>query len=153
MDVIDRPKRNGGNADRVYTAGTFCKNPLSMIAMNAVVRMLLKDGDRICSDLNEKTGRLVEILNRTFEHHRSKIRVFNFGSFFRFAYDGNLSFVYQPKELQYFYVAMILNGVYIWEGRTCFLSTAHASEDLDRIIWAAEKAVLDLRDAAIVGGS
>ncbi len=44
-----------------------------------------------------------------------------FGSLFRFAGRGSMD----P-----FYYALANNGVYLWEGRSCFLSTAHTDDDL-----------------------
>src|SRR5260370_33579025 len=45
-----------------------------------------------------------------------------------------------------FDAGMLSRGVYIIEGGTSFLSTAHTDDDLDRVIEAAVQTVRELRD-------
>lgn len=40
---------------------------------------------------------------------------------------------------------MLDKGIYIWEGRNCFLSTAHTLEDIERIVQAIKESVNELR--------
>src|SRR5690606_37283404 len=62
-----------------------------------------------------------------------------FASLFRFVGASDL-----------FYLQLIQNGVYVWEGRTCFLSTAHTDDDLARVQEAVVNAVRSLREQGLL---
>ncbi|ORB88280.1 MupA/Atu3671 family FMN-dependent luciferase-like monooxygenase [Mycobacterium persicum] len=133
-----------------YTAGTFCRHPLAMAAARAVLRKLSDDGLRLTSRLNQRTDEMRAELNARFADLGVPFAMHNFGSFFRFSINGNLSFAYQPVEMDYFNAAMLTKGVYIAEGGTCFLSTAHSDADIERVIDAAGGAARELRDAGLL---
>jgi glutamate-1-semialdehyde aminotransferase/non-ribosomal peptide synthetase component F/acyl carrier protein len=132
--------------DRIYTAGTFCKNPLTVAAALAASRELLRRGNDLQSTLNSTTDRFLADVNRRLEDLGVPVRAYNTGSFFRFAQGANLSFVYTPFEMELFFLEMANNGVYMSEGGTSFLSTAHGEEDLRRIADAAVAAARTIRD-------
>jgi acyl transferase domain-containing protein len=119
-----------------FFAGTFNKNPLTLAAAQAVLAELRRQGPELQSRLNERTDRLVDELNDLFVGEHLPIHVAHFGSLFRFEFKGNLDA---------FYYHLLNQGLYLWEGRTCFLSTAHEDADLRRIVDAAEVAVGKLR--------
>ncbi|WP_239376928.1 MupA/Atu3671 family FMN-dependent luciferase-like monooxygenase [Frankia sp. Cj5] len=148
-DVMDRVDGGAGAATTptTYTAGTYCRHPLAMAAAHAVLSEFRRDGGRIQTELNTRTDRMRAELNDRFAALGVPITVHNFGSFFRFAVNGNLSFVHQPLEMDYFNAAMLTKGIYIVEGGTCFLSTAHTDEDIDQIIEGATSSARELRDA------
>ncbi|ETZ99688.1 mycosubtilin synthase subunit A domain protein [Mycobacterium kansasii 732] len=133
-----------------YTAGTFCRHPLAMAAARAVLGKLRDDGLRLTGRLNERTDELRAELNARFSDLGVPFAMHNFGSFFRFSINGNLSFAYQPVEMDYFNAAMLTKGVYIAEGGTCFLSTAHSDADIERVIAAAGSATRELRDVGLL---
>jgi hypothetical protein len=41
-------------------------------------------------------------------------------------------------------------GVYTWEGRTCFVTTAHTDEDLDYVVTAVKESVAELRSGGFL---
>ena len=45
----------------------------------------------------------------------------------RFNYTGNMDLLFYH---------LLTKGVYVWEWRNCFLSTAHTDEDVDHIVRA-----------------
>lgn len=45
---------------------------------------------------------------------------------------------------------MILRGVYTWERRICYLSSAHSDSDVDKIINAVKESVEDLRAGGFI---
>jgi len=136
-----------------YTAGTYCKHPLAIAASRAVVDQLLRAGPALQEDLNRRSDVFAQELNRRMVQIGAPIAVHNFGSFFRFAENGNLSFVYQPLEMDLFNASMIAKGIYIVEGGTAFLSTAHTDDDVERIIDAAESTALELVDSGFWDGA
>jgi glutamate-1-semialdehyde aminotransferase len=65
---------------------------------------------------------------------------------FRFApLEG--SALFPPLNVELLHYHLIASGVYVWEGRLCFLSTSHTDDDLRRVIRAAQHATDALRDA------
>ncbi|HSS48117.1 MAG TPA: amino acid adenylation domain-containing protein [Thermoanaerobaculia bacterium] len=68
------------------------------------------------------------------------LRVVHFGSLFRFVV---------PPEWRFgilFFYHLAARGIFTWEGRTCFLSTAHTAVDLEQVIEAVQASALALRD-------
>ncbi|MGV6938703.1 hypothetical protein ACWA2B_25265 [Paenibacillus sp. CMM36] len=75
-------------------------------------------------------------LNSYFTDEQIPIKIVHFGSLFRFVLKG---------DLELFFYHMLEKGIYIWEGRNCFLSTAHTEEDIALIIQAVKDSVDELR--------
>jgi amino acid adenylation domain-containing protein len=146
MDGIDGGFWNYGDAsypqaDTTFFAGTFCKHPLAMAASLAVLKEIKKQGPTLQAQLNQRTTRLVEHLNHYFEQENVPIRMVHFGSLFRFSYSGNLDLLYYH---------LLDKGVYVWEGRNCFLSTAHTDEDIDYLIQAVKDTIKALQEGGFL---
>ncbi|MBR8834204.1 MAG: amino acid adenylation domain-containing protein [Stigonema ocellatum SAG 48.90 = DSM 106950] len=129
-------------AERTFFAGTFNKPPLAMASARAVLKYLQSQGSQLQERLNQRTNRFVENLNAFFAEQQVDLQVVNFGSLFRFTFKGNMDL---------FFYHLIEKGVYVWEGRTCFLSTAHTEEDLDWIIQAVKESVEEMRQGGFFG--
>jgi len=134
--------------EKTFYAGTFCKHPLTMATSLAVLKHLKTQGATLQQRLNQRTTQLAETLNSYFKQNDIPIQVVHFGSLFRFALASNLSYVYQPLEMDLFYYHLIEKGVYTWEGRICFLSTAHTDDDIKYVINAVKESAKALQ----VGG-
>lgn len=122
--------------ERTFFGGTFCQHPMVIPVANAVLKHMKAQGPELQENLNKKTDRMAKTLNTYFEENKIPIRVSHFASLFRFEMMGNLDL---------FYYHMIERGVYIWEWRLCFLTTAHTEEDVEFIIQAAKESAEDLR--------
>lgn len=127
-----------------YSAGTFSKHPLTLAASWAVLQEIQAHPE-LYEELNTRTAQLAKQLNQIFEQAAVPLRMVHFGSFFRFSANDNLSFVYQPLELDLFFYHLIANGVYVWEGRTCFLSTAHGDTEINSIVQAVIKTIEQMK--------
>jgi glutamate-1-semialdehyde-2,1-aminomutase len=150
MDAIDGGAWQFGDASypastSTFFAGTFSGHPLTMAATVAVLKHLKESGPALQAGITAKTERLVRELNDYFEAEGFAIRVNHAGSLFRFVFFDNYSVEFQPIEANLFFYHMTLRGVYIWEGHTCFLSTAHSEADVDRIIRAGRESAQALR--------
>ncbi|HLX08814.1 MAG TPA: amino acid adenylation domain-containing protein, partial [Thermoanaerobaculia bacterium] len=117
---------------RTYFAGTFCKHPLAMAAARAVVDRLEQDGGELQRRLNRRTAEMAARLNRWFAAERLPVRIVHFSSLFLFELAAHVPYA------DLFFFHLIENGVFVWEGRTCFLSTAHSDADVERIVAAVE---------------
>ena len=128
-------------AERTAFGGTFCQHPMSMVAARAVLRHLKAQGPALQETLNARTGRLVETLNSFFRDEEVPITATNFSSLFRFEFSSNLDLLFYH---------MLEKGIYIWEWRSCFLSTAHTDEDVARFTTAVQETVDEMRRGGFV---
>lgn len=115
---------------RTFVAGTFCHHPSAMAAAKASLNHIKSYGNELQERLNQQTTQLAEQLNNYFISRGVAITVVHFGSLFRFVLKEN-------NELFFYY--LISRGVYVWEGRNCFLSTVHSEEDIQYV----KEAVID----------
>jgi glutamate-1-semialdehyde aminotransferase len=81
-----------------------------------MVELLRADEGRVLQELNDTTTAFCQRQNDFFRAGGYPVALANFGSLLRFQ---NLD-----KQHPLFY-QLLQNGVYVWEGRTCFLSPAH----------------------------
>ncbi|MEO6985473.1 MAG: amino acid adenylation domain-containing protein [Paralcaligenes sp.] len=125
--------------DRTFFAGTFNKNPLAMANAQAVLRYLEAQGPGLQDSLNRRTEKFAARLNVVLAEEESGISVHHFASLFRFIGASDL-----------FYNHLIQNGVYVWEGRTCFLSTAHGDQDLDEVEQAVRASIRAMRASGML---
>lgn len=128
-------------AETTFLAGTFCKHPLSMVASLAVLGELERQGPALQERLNARTSRLINNITKLFEENKVPIKVNNFGSLFYFSVAGNMDL---------FFYHLLEKGVYIWEGKTCFLSAAHTDEDIDFIEKCFRDSVSELQQAGFL---
>jgi glutamate-1-semialdehyde-2,1-aminomutase len=124
-----------------FFAGTFSKNPLTMVAARAALQQMRMEGGKLQQQLNQQTTQLAATLNTFFQQEGTPIEVKHFASFFRLVFTGNTSEFYLPIEFELLFYHLIQKGVYIWEGRTCFLSTAHTEADMNHVIQAVKDSV------------
>jgi amino acid adenylation domain-containing protein len=146
MDPIDGGLWEYGDtsypqASRVVFGGTFCQHPLAMSTTLATLRYIKDQGPALQEKLNERTERLANELNAYFRAEQVPIEVVYFGSLFRFSFSGNL-------ELLFYH--MMEKGVFIWEWRNYFLSTAHSEEDIDFVIGVVKESVQALRAGGFI---
>ncbi|MRN54975.1 non-ribosomal peptide synthetase [Paenibacillus monticola] len=126
---------------RTFVAGTFCQHPLTMNAALAVLQRLQEEGPALQEEVNRKTAVLADTLNIYFKAEQLPLHIARFGSLFRFV---------QKTDLELLYYLLIEKGVYIWEGRNCFLSTAHTMGDVEQIINAVKSSIEELRNAGFL---
>lgn len=120
---------------KTFVGGTFCTHPLTMDVAYATLRYINEQGQPLYTSLNEKTATMVNRLNTFFKENNVSIQMVHFGSLFRFV---------SYSDLELFFYHLIHKKLYIWEGRNCFLSTAHSDEDIEFIIQAVKETVADL---------
>jgi len=146
MDPIDGGMWNYSDTtypviNRVVFGGTFCQHPLAMTASLATLKHLKANGTILQNELNTKTSRFAEELNSWFNQEQVPIQIAWFGSLFRFEFSSNF-------ELLFYH--MNLRGVFVWEWRNCFMSTAHSQQDIDRVIEVVKESVLAMREGGFI---
>jgi polyketide synthase PksJ len=128
-------------AETTFFGGTFCMHPLAMSAALATLRHLKREGPELQRRLNERTSQLAAGLNAYFEGEELPLRIANFGSLFRFVHSGNMDL---------FYYHLLERGIYIWEWRSCFLSTAHTPQDFDDFARSIKDSLAEMREGGLL---
>jgi len=156
MDVVDGGAWEDGPgqavAETTYIGSTFENHPATVAGALATLRHFRDQGSALQDRLNAETEYLATTLNTMFRRAGTPIRVMHYGSLFRFTWKGNASYAHQPLAMEVFHFHLLLRGIYLWEGRTCFLSTAHTRADVERVIAAAGEAVEAMRDGGFITG-
>jgi glutamate-1-semialdehyde aminotransferase len=124
-----------------FVAGTFCHHPLAMAASLKTLETLNQSNGKLLKDLNQTTELFCAGLNDFFNEKGYPLSVSNFASLFRFNTIGKWNLLYYQ---------LLLNGVYIWEGRNCFLSPAHTPEVLAALEEKIRLSCLQLEEQGIV---
>jgi glutamate-1-semialdehyde aminotransferase len=150
MDAIDGGQWAFGDdsapqTDVIFYAGTYFKHPLSLAAAKAVLTELKNTGSHHQDKASETTDYICSTLNRWFDENKVPINIKYFGSMFRFESFGAYALHLEPLEMELMFFNMILRGVYTWERRICYLSSAHEKNDADIIINAVKESVEDIR--------
>lgn len=124
-----------------FVAGTFCHHPLSMAASLKILEILNQSNGKLLKDLNESTETFCTRLNSFFSTNGYQLSVNHFASLFRF---------HTPGKLNLLYYQLLLNGVYVWEGRNCFLTPAHTPEVLATLEEKIKLSCLQLEEQGIM---
>ena len=149
LDALDGGAWSFGDASRpeigvTFFAGTFVRHPLALAAARAVLLRLRESGPELQRELNLRTTKFVERLNRLAQEVGAPVRVKHFASWFMFEL---------PQELQFaslFFAFMRDKGVHIWEGRPGFLTLAHTDADLDQIATAFLETLAEMQAATFL---
>ncbi|MBL7665784.1 MAG: aminotransferase class III-fold pyridoxal phosphate-dependent enzyme [Bacteriovoracaceae bacterium] len=146
MDFIDGGEWRFGDQsipqnNLTFFAGTFCKHPLAMAASYEALSKLKNEGKELIEKLNNRTTAMVKRLNDFFTEKAIGLELVSFGSLFRFKFQSNMDWLF---------IALNLEGVYIWEGRNMFLSTAHTDADVDFFVNKVQKVVNELIDVGYI---
>jgi len=150
MDAVDGGFWQYGDHSRpeaevMFFGGTFCRHPLALASSLAVLRHMEEEGPALQQSVNGKTARLARELNAFFVLERVPMLVQHFGSLFRFESYGKYALLLQPLEMDLFFYLLMGRGIYTWERRICFLSTAHSDQDVDLVVAAVKESIRELR--------
>ena len=146
MNGVDGGMWNYGDssypqAETTFVGGTFCLHPLAMATSLAVLKHIKQQGPALYQELNQKTARFARKLDQFFEAEQIPIQTTTFGSLFRFTFKGN-------RDLLFFH--LLEKGIYIWEWRSCFVSTAHTDDDLDQVVERVKQSIYEMRQGGML---
>jgi amino acid adenylation domain-containing protein len=139
LDALDGGQWRYGDesfpaAETTFFAGTYNKHPLAMASARATLQRIAETGETLYRELEASSADLAARLDRCFEAAGTSMRINRFGSLFRFTHNDNADA---------FLFALRTRGVFVWEGRNCFLSTAHGPEEIAAIERAVAGALAD----------
>jgi glutamate-1-semialdehyde aminotransferase/aryl carrier-like protein len=130
-------------ADTTLFTGTFFRHPWTMAAAKAVLQQLAARSG-LQRELGEATAWLATTLNRQLEQAGLPLRVEHFGSLFTFVATAPWPWT----DLLFFH--LLERGIYIWERRVCYLSTAHTREDLEQVAAAVDASLCEMADGGFL---
>lgn len=130
-----------------FFAGTFVRHPLAMAAAKAMLLHLKEKGPELQAELAGRTDRMLGDLNRYFSAHQVPLHIEHFTSLW-YPHFGS-----EVKLGSLLYYHLREKGLHIWEGRPCFLSTAHTAEDEAFIEHAFKLSVAEMQLGGFLPGS
>ncbi|RKN07607.1 type I polyketide synthase [Streptomyces radicis] len=119
-------------------AGTFSKHPLTMAVAQRMIWHLKKESPRLQNSLTDRTADVARRINAHAAAHGYPLEVEYFSSLFRIGVDAS------PLAEDMFFLGLLTRGIYVWEGRTCFLSAAHTEADCTRLVEAVAEAAAEV---------
>jgi amino acid adenylation domain-containing protein len=122
-----------------FFAGTFVRHPLAMAAAKAMLLHLKKEGPQLQAGLAERTRRMLGELNDHLREQRVPLQLDHFTSVWYPHFDAEVKY----GSLLYYHLRE--KGLHIWEGRPCFLSTAHTADDEAFIQQAFKSSVAEMQ--------
>ncbi|XBS67978.1 aminotransferase class III-fold pyridoxal phosphate-dependent enzyme [Acerihabitans sp. KWT182] len=142
LDAIDGGDWSFGDdsypaTEATFFGGTYFQHPLSMTAAHATLIALKSQGMALSQTLAKKTDLLAARLNQLFHERRLPITACSFSSFFRLMHRENFDLLYYN---------LLLRGIYIWEWRCWFLSAAHETTHMDRVVDAFRESLDELAE-------
>lgn len=134
---------------KVYQAGTFSGNPVSVTAGYTVLRLLAKERNKIYLKLEKNCEKLRKALLDLTADYGLEAQVNGLASMFQIFFSQSPVSDYATAKLsdtQMFYsyfTELLKQGVFIPPSQfeTCFLSTAHSEEDINGTMAAFDKAL------------
>lgn len=149
MDAIDGGPWNYGDDSfpksvKTFFGGTFCKHPLTLAAMNAAADKLIEEGPALHEKVNALAARIQEELNDFFRSTGIPMKIVRYASLFRFISEGSYNMLFRPIEMDIFFYSLMEKGIFTWERRICFLSTAHTTDEVVTIIEKVRETVYEM---------
>jgi len=149
MDAIDGGDWTYGDKsypreETTFFAGTFFKHPWVMTAALAVLQEIEQRGSELYEQLGKVTADFAANLNTFFREEDLPFEVVSYHSFFMIQPKPEVK---HPDLLMYHLLA---KGIYVWEGGSYFLSTAHTAQDIEKVMQAVKESVLELREGGFV---
>ncbi|MCW4022752.1 MAG: glutamate-1-semialdehyde 2,1-aminomutase [Candidatus Bathyarchaeota archaeon] len=133
----------------VYQAGTFSGNPVSVAAGSAVLQTLQKNKDEIYPKIERNCQKLAGAIKDLAGNYNIPAQVNNIASMFQIFFSANPITDYtsakmsDTQKFSVYFHELLKKGVFIAPSQfeTCFLSTAHTQEDLQKTVEAVDDAL------------
>ena len=142
--------------EKVFYGGTFNGNLLCVASGLAMLSTLKQKKDDLYDYINRQGDRLRNEVNQFCQQDRMDVQVIGIGSGFFTHFTKNE--IHSTRDLAgqnleargAFYPHLLKNGVFIPDAHLGFLSAAHTDEDVDAVIQAHKKALMELRELGLL---
>jgi len=137
---------------KVYQAGTYSGNPISVAAAIATLNLLRDGGDDFYSRMNAKCESVVKPLQRLIHESNLKLQINHIASMFQVFFaetpvtDYKNAKTADNSKFMSYHAKLLDNGVFVPPSQfeTCFLSSAHSAGDLEKTVEVLSAVLLDL---------
>jgi glutamate-1-semialdehyde 2,1-aminomutase len=138
---------------KVYQAGTYNGNPVSVTASLRVLSFLLERRESFYSEMEEKCGQIVKSLRRILDELGLGLQINHIASMFQLFFTGQRVCDYASamkadnSRYMEFHRRLLEQGIFLPPSQyeTCFLSLAHTSDDIDKTVKGFETALRQLQ--------
>jgi glutamate-1-semialdehyde 2,1-aminomutase len=138
---------------KVYQAGTYNGNPVSVTASLRVLSFLLERRESFYSEMEEKCGQIVKSLRRILDELGLGLQINHIASMFQLFFTDQRVCDYasamKADNSRYMEVhrRLLEQGIFLPPSQyeTCFLSLAHTSDDIDKTVKGFETALRRLQ--------
>ena len=134
---------------KVYQAGTFSGNPVSVTAGLTILKTLSEKKKEIYPKLEKNCAELTKALTDLVQSYDMQAQVYNIASMYQVFFTNEEVIDYacakhsDAKMFMRYFHELLRQGVFIPPSQfeTCFVSAAHSEEDLKQTINAFDKAL------------
>ncbi|MGC3988627.1 MAG: aminotransferase class III-fold pyridoxal phosphate-dependent enzyme [Chthoniobacteraceae bacterium] len=130
-----------------FFAGTYVRHPLAMAASHAMLSHLKEQGPGLQQRLAERTKAMIDEINAFAAGRGIPLHIERCASLFYFHFPADIT----HGSLLWFHLRE--KGLHIWEGRPCFLSTAHTEEDVREIVRIFKESLVELQQGGFLPGA
>jgi len=134
---------------KVYQAGTFSGNPISVTAGLATLRTIQRKSSAFYRELELKNKRISDTVRDLAEDHGLPVQVNNVASMFQVFFGGSEVYDYESAKkadkarFMRYHKKLLKRGIFIPPSQfeTCFISSEHSEEDVRKTIEAMEESM------------
>jgi len=139
--------QNIAPAGKVYQAGTYSGNPVSVAAALATLKTIKHKGAAFYEQLSFKREKIMKTLETVAEEHAVAVQVNGVASMFQIFFTDNPVYDYKTakasdtKKFMVYHKKLLENCVFIPPSQfeTCFISSEHSGQDIKKTIDVAKK--------------
>lgn len=134
---------------KVYQAGTYSGNPVSVTAALETLRLLRDKRESFYPEIENKCKEIVRRLRMVIDENDLRLQINHVASMFQVfftekpVYDYKTAKTADNKKFMLYQRRLLDKGIFIppsqWE--TCFLSSEHSEQDIQRTIEVAEETI------------
>lgn len=137
-------------AGKVYQAGTYCGNPISVVAGLATLKFISGKKQSFYSELANKCRSIVEPLKKEVKDSGLKVHINHVASMFQLFFTDIAVQDYisvktaDNRRYMEFHGRLLKQGVFVPPSQfeTCFVSWAHSEKDLEETVRAIEESLM-----------
>ncbi len=127
---------------KVYQAGTYSGNPVSVIAALTTLRFLRESGTEFYSKMESNCEKIVTQVEKAIREYSLKVQINHLASMFQIFFTETPVYDYatvkhsDTDRFMEYHAELLSEGVFIPPSQfeTCFLSAAHLTEDIDKTV-------------------
>jgi glutamate-1-semialdehyde 2,1-aminomutase len=134
---------------KVYQAGTFCGNPISVAAGLAALKTIRMGGDSFYEELESKRRMICDAVQDLAEDANYPVKVNGIASMFQIFFTPSEVYDYESAKkadktkFMNYHRKLLEKGIFIPPSQfeTCFISTAHSKEDIEKTVEAIKESL------------